>query len=602
MSLREAAGVYQQKQKQQLTWPDKHKPSKFSDIIGASDYNSSVKNLLNWLHHWHSANVIAKTKEKKSNKKNKQTAANDSPNCKNNNNNNNNIKSNKSSSNEKFFRAVLISGPSGVGKTTCAQLACKEAGYSLIEFNASNSRSKKRFSQILSECTTSNTLSSFVLNGQLSKQQKNVKRCILMDELDGMDGCVDRGGIAELIAHIKQTKIPIICICNDKSSKLKSLAAHCLELRFGKPRLELARARLTSICQSECVNISPQAIEQVIVGCDHDMRQCLTNLCVWSCDNKAVTRITDATIQGACKDTRVVSLFESCARVFRLSSSSSGSGSSGGSGIKNSSKSSSNNNSMQEKSDRFFDNYSLMPLFVQENYLLFGPSSRRFVDFNTISDSCQSMCTADRLGKQMRSSSNWSLLPSQATFATVIPGTLLASNNATKRLNFPAWLGKNSTQNKHSRELQDLQKRTRLFTGGVNKTQLACEYMSVFRRLLTDPLINSGEKGIAKTLRLMNAYGLTRQDFDTIESLASYASNASDQRKTAAKCQIAVKVKAAFTRAYNNSLCDKKSKDTISKNKKQNSNSKETIEENEDDFEDENDMLHIYENEMLCSV
>jgi len=36
-----------------------------------------------------------------------------------------------------------------------------------------------------------------------------------MDEVDGC-GASDRGGIAALIAIIKQTKTPIICICNDR--------------------------------------------------------------------------------------------------------------------------------------------------------------------------------------------------------------------------------------------------------------------------------------------------------------------------------------------------------------------------------------------------
>ena len=37
-----------------------------------------------------------------------------------------------------------------------------------------------------------------------------------MDEVDGMSGSGDRGGISELIRQIKTTKQPIICICNDR--------------------------------------------------------------------------------------------------------------------------------------------------------------------------------------------------------------------------------------------------------------------------------------------------------------------------------------------------------------------------------------------------
>jgi replication factor C subunit 1 len=41
------------------------------------------------------------------------------------------------------YRAVLISGGPGIGKTTAAHLVAKLAGYTIIELNASDTRSKK---------------------------------------------------------------------------------------------------------------------------------------------------------------------------------------------------------------------------------------------------------------------------------------------------------------------------------------------------------------------------------------------------------------------------------------------------------------------------
>jgi replication factor C subunit 1 len=38
-----------------------------------------------------------------------------------------------------------------------------------------------------------------------------------MDEVDGMSKG-DRGGISEIIQMIKNTTVPIICICNDRQS------------------------------------------------------------------------------------------------------------------------------------------------------------------------------------------------------------------------------------------------------------------------------------------------------------------------------------------------------------------------------------------------
>lgn len=64
---------------------------------------------------------------------------------------------------------------------------------------------------------------------------KHQKTVLIMDEVDGMSAG-DRGGVADLIASIKISKIPIICICNDRySQKLKSLVNHCLLLNYRKP-------------------------------------------------------------------------------------------------------------------------------------------------------------------------------------------------------------------------------------------------------------------------------------------------------------------------------------------------------------------------------
>lgn len=59
---------------------------------------------------------------------------------------------------------------------------------------------------------TDNSLISADRQRDVSTKKKFI---ILMDEVDGCSAG-DRGGIAQLISIIKESKTPIICICNDR--------------------------------------------------------------------------------------------------------------------------------------------------------------------------------------------------------------------------------------------------------------------------------------------------------------------------------------------------------------------------------------------------
>ncbi|KAL7668208.1 hypothetical protein ACOME3_008920 [Neoechinorhynchus agilis] len=81
---------------------------------------------------------------------------------------------------------------------------------------------------------------------------ENLRRCaFIMDEIDGMSGNEDRGGIQEIIKLINRKdnrKTVFICICNDRqSTKVRSLANHCLDIRFHIAELLI---RLVTRCLS----------------------------------------------------------------------------------------------------------------------------------------------------------------------------------------------------------------------------------------------------------------------------------------------------------------------------------------------------------------
>ncbi|KAJ8977516.1 hypothetical protein NQ317_017134 [Molorchus minor] len=69
----------------------------------------------------------------------------------------------------------------------------------------------------------------------------------------------------------------------------------------------------------------------------------------------------------------------------------------------------------------------------------------------------------DIIDSKIRGSNNWSLLESQAMYSTVLPGYYM-SGHVSNRINFPSWLGKNSSANKRKRMLSELYTHTRTST------------------------------------------------------------------------------------------------------------------------------------------
>ncbi|XP_075633211.1 replication factor C subunit 1-like [Castanea sativa] len=116
---------------------------------------------------------------------------------------------------------------------------------------------------------------AFSVNMDRSKHPKTV---LIMDEVDEMSAG-DRGGVADLIASIKISKIPIICICNDRySQKLKSLVNYCLLLNFRKPTNQQMAKRLMQVATAEGLQVNQIALEELADRVNGDMRMAVNQL------------------------------------------------------------------------------------------------------------------------------------------------------------------------------------------------------------------------------------------------------------------------------------------------------------------------------------
>ncbi|XP_025893447.1 replication factor C subunit 1 isoform X2 [Nothoprocta perdicaria] len=481
-----------------LLWVDKYRPTSLKAIIGQQGEQSCANKLLRWLRNWHQS-----TSEDRQAKTSKFGGKDDGA----------------------SFKAALLSGPPGVGKTTTAVLVCKELGYSYVELNASDTRSKNSLKEVVAESLNNTSIRGFCSGTSSSVSGKHV---LIMDEVDGMAGNEDRGGIQELIGLIRHTKIPIICMCNDRNHpKIRSLSHYCFDLRFQRPRLEQIKGAMMSIAFKEGLKIPPPAMQEIILAANQDIRQILHNLNMWCAKDKSLTYDEAKTDASKAKKDIKLGPFDVVRKVFAAGEEAS-------------------HMSLIDKSDLFFHDYSLAPLFVQENYIHVKPAAaggnlkKHLV---LLSRAADSICDGDLVDRQIRSKQNWNLLPTQAIYSSVLPGELMRGYMSQFPV-FPSWLGKFSSTGKHDRIVQELAMHMSLRTQTCRRT-LNMEYLPYLRDALVQPLQDLGTDGVRDAVAFMDSYCLMKEDVENIMEISTWGGKPSPFSK------LDPKVKAAFTRAYN---------------------------------------------------
>jgi len=195
-----------------MMWSEKHRPKKIIDMVGNEE---SRKSFVEWLTKW---KVGAKP--------------------------------------------ILLVGPPGIGKTTLAHLAAKEFGYDLIGMNASDVRNKSNIEDLLSPLLGSTSLLG--------------KPMIFVDEVDGIHGRSDFGGVEALIKILKEPTIPIILAANsDDSDKMKNIKKTAKTVNFKPVPPRLLGLYLNKALKEEGAKLSPGTIIKIIVDCKGDIRSLL---------------------------------------------------------------------------------------------------------------------------------------------------------------------------------------------------------------------------------------------------------------------------------------------------------------------------------------
>ncbi len=179
-------------------------------------------------------------------------------------------------------KAVLLYGPPGVGKTALVNAAAKEFGFSIIEMNASDARSEKAINEIAKPATSYLALDSF---STLSKGN-----LLFLDEVDGIAGNEDRGGVGAIIKIVEEARVPVIMAANDPDiEKLRPLKKVCVLIRFQQIRIPLIIALLQKICLLEHVKAEFEALERIAQNSRGDVRSAINDLQSVCEENRSLT-------------------------------------------------------------------------------------------------------------------------------------------------------------------------------------------------------------------------------------------------------------------------------------------------------------------------
>lgn len=334
-----------------------------------------------------------------------------------------------------IYRAVMIHGPPGIGKTTAAHLVAGLEGYDVVETNASDTRSKK-----LVETGLTGVLDTTSLQGYFSRDGKKVESekknlVLIMDEVDGMSAG-DRGGVGALASVAKKSKVPLILICNERNlPKMKPFDRIVYEMPFRRPTSDQIRARLSTICFREGLKIPPQILNSLIEGTHADIRQVINMLSALKVGNQSLDYDKGKEMSKAWEKHIILKPWDIVSQILSAQMFSQ-----------------SSNSTLNDKIELYFNDHEFSHLMVQENYLKTNPvlagnyhgKERSFKLLELAENAASSLSDGDLVDRMIHGSQQqWSLMPTHAVFSFVRPASFMYGN-LTERPGFTSWLGQNS--------------------------------------------------------------------------------------------------------------------------------------------------------------
>ncbi|KAI5791607.1 chromosome transmission fidelity factor [Peziza echinospora] len=481
-------------------WTVKYAPSSMSQICGNK---AQVDRLQKWLSNWHkNAKVGFKF---------------------------------KGDDGSASFRAVMIYGPPGIGKTTAAHLIARLVGYDVVESNASDTRSKKLMENSLKGVLDNRSLMGYFGADNTKVDVTKQKLVLIMDEVDGMSAG-DRGGVGQLAAICKKTSIPIICICNErKLPKMKPFDHVTFDMPFRRPDAQAIRSRIASIAYREGLKLPPNVIDQLVEGTGSDIRQIINMLSTFAVNRTDMTFDQGKSMSKQWEKHVILKPWDIAQKLLGMSMFSPNA-----------------NKSLNDKIELYFNDHEFSYLMIQENYLKSNPSrsssfqgrQRNLENLKLFEAASASISDGDLVDAMIHGpQQHWSLMPVHGVFSTVTPSSLVYGGYGGQQFGFTSWLGNNSKYGKLSRYVKEIQSHMRLRASG-DRNEIRQSYLPALWSKLGKRLEMDGKEAIPEVIKLMDDYFLTREDYDAILELGVGP-------MAEGTLNIPTQVKAGFTREYN---------------------------------------------------
>ena len=165
----------------------------------------------------------------------------------------------------KGAKPLLIVGPPGTGKTSFVKSLAKLLDLDLIELNASDLRNKINLEIIINP---------ILLNKSIFGKQM----LLFLDEVDGISGRDDYGGMPFLSNILKNADVPIIMASNSKSYKMKDLIKNSKLVEFRPLSSFASYMLLQNVMRRERKNLESSEQFKIISQSRGDARTLLNTL------------------------------------------------------------------------------------------------------------------------------------------------------------------------------------------------------------------------------------------------------------------------------------------------------------------------------------